>query len=816
MKKRLFVPRRNLRLALLLLALLAAPLFSSAALPTATPLGDNETIKLKRIPTAEAAIKVDGHLDEAAWSTLRAYDELVVIEPDTLAAVPHPTFARMFYNEKGLYFGIIAVQPKETLIKRLSGRDKRDVNRDGVSVTIDTSGEGRYGYWFGINLGDSQMDGTVLPERQFSSDWDGAWRGATQETEDGYTAELFIPWGTVAMPQSGDVRKLGFYMSRKVAYLDERWGWPGLPGTKPKFLSVLQQLELKGVAPKQQFSIYPFTAVAKERVEGEMHYRVGADFFWRPSSNFQLTATVNPDFGNVESDDVVINLSATETFFPEKRLFFVEGQEIFKATSRADTRGGGVGNRGAPTTLVNTRRIGGKAVQPTLPAGTVIPEREEIQPADLIAAVKATGQLGKLRYGVLAATEDETKFDVTINGQEANLHSKGSDYGIFRLFYEDSPGGSYRGLGVLATTVQHDNGDASALGFDGHYLTPDGKLKLDGQVMTSDKSGIDTGYGGFMDVEYTVRQGVTQRFGFEYWDENIDVNDLGYLQRNDNLRIRSAHTRTSSKLGWARDNQFDLRGFVQRNKEGLFTGGGVFLANKTTLNNLSSVRIRGSWIAKSFDDLNSYGNGAYRISQRRDLSVGWNSPSTGQYSYWFGGGFREEALGGDSFFAFTGISWRPNDKFSTFIDIGYDDRNGWLLHQEGVNFTTYLAEQWFSKFSAEYFISAKQQVRLSLQWVGIKAHEDDFFQVPATPGKLIATAKPPGATDDFSISQVSFQLRYRWELAPLSDLFVVYTRQSDVSTRLGSDPTFSDIFEQSMNRPLRDIFVIKLRYRFGT
>ena len=156
------------------------------------------------------------------------------------------------------------------------------------------------------------------------------------------------------MPSAGDVRNMGIYMSRKVAYLDERWGWPALPNTQPKFLSLLQPMELQGISPRQQYNIYPFASVTQDEIDNETRYRVGADLFWRPSSNFHLIATLNPDFGNVESDDVVVNLSATETFFPEKRLFFVEGQDIFVASPRADTRSSGVGSTGPPTTMVNT------------------------------------------------------------------------------------------------------------------------------------------------------------------------------------------------------------------------------------------------------------------------------------------------------------------------------------------------------------------------------------------------------------------------------------------------------------------------------
>ncbi len=294
-----------------------------------------------------AGVKIDGFLDESIWQRLSAYDEFVVLEPDTLMQPEHPTRVRVFYDADGLYFGVDMDQPVDRLITRLSGRDRRDIKREQIGVTLDTSGEGRYGYWFGVHLGDSVMDGTVLPERKFSDEWDGAWRAATQQTPHGWSAEFYIPWGTVAMPVVQGKRKLGIYMSRLVAYKDERYGWPTLPFTRPQFMSRMQALEVEGIDPRQQYSYYPFTAVTDDRFDDETRYRSGLDVLWRPSSSFQLSATVNPDFGAVESDDVVINLSATETFFPEKRLFFVEGQEIFVTSPRADTRTESVGRGGA-------------------------------------------------------------------------------------------------------------------------------------------------------------------------------------------------------------------------------------------------------------------------------------------------------------------------------------------------------------------------------------------------------------------------------------------------------------------------------------
>ena len=132
---------------------------------------------------------------------------------------------------------------------------------------------------------------------------------------------------------------------------------------------------------------------------------------------------------------------------------------------------------------------------------------------------------------------------------------------------------------------------------------------------------------------------------------------------------------------------------------------------------------------------------------------------------------------------------------------------------------TFEAEQWQPELSLEYYISARQQFRLAMQWIGIRAEEEEFFRIPDQPGKLIPTGKPtgPGARDsyDFSVSQYSLQLRYRWEIAPLSDIFLVYTRQADLRQALG-EAGFNDVFNDAWEDPLADIFVFKIRYRFGS
>ena len=800
----------------------AAAASNPAELPPSIAMADlsGAAIPLLRLDPAVDPIKVDGALDEAVWQRIPAIDDFLVLEPDTLVPGEHKTYLRVAYTEKGLYIGADMEQPVDSLVQRLSGRDVRD-NRDSFSVTVDTSGEGRYGFWFGINLGDSLMDGTVLPERKFTSDWDGPWYGRSQRTDKGWSAEFFIPWGVVSMPASAEERTMGMYVSRKVAYLDQRWGWPALPPTQPKFMSALQSLKLRNVEPRQQYNVYPFFATAYDRIDAEQLYRAGVDVFWRPSSNFQLNATLNPDFGNVESDEVVINLTATETFFPEKRLFFLEGQEIFVASPRADPRGRGVGTQGLPYTMVNTRRIGGKPREPAVAPGITVPQRELVQQTELAGAFKTTGQLGRLRYGFLGASEEDVKFDVLDGTQPRNLAQDGNDYGVARLLYENSGTRGYRALGVLSTAVLNPDRDAIAHGLDWHYLSRTGGVKIDGQYMMSDIEDVDEkGYGGFLDFEFTYRQGLKHRVGLEYFDENFDINDLGFLQRNNEYRLRSALQWTRSDLSFARENQFDVRGFYQKSvTESLTTGGGIFLSDRLRLNDLSEVVARFNYFLSVYDDLNSFGNGTFKIEDKIDTSINWISDSTRVWSYGVGAGYAGENLGGDSYYYDASLNWRPSDRFAVEFGVKYFDRSEWLLHQAGDLFATFDAEQWQPKVSVEYYISARQQLRLSLQWVGIRAEEKDFYRIPSRPDDLIPTTKPTGpgarASYDFSVSQYALQARYRWELAPLSDIFLVYTRQADLRTALGQDE-FSDLLQNAWDEPLADVLVFKIRYRFGS
>ena len=152
---------------------------SQAAAPAMVKLKTSDAVL--NIPfIADAAIKIDGRVDEALWLTLPAIDDMRVIDPDSMAQPEFSTQTRLFFNHRGLYVSAVMEQPHDTLVARLSSRDQF-LNRDAFGITIDASGEGLYGYWFKVNLGGSLQDGRVLPERTFSEQWDGPWRRRESE-----------------------------------------------------------------------------------------------------------------------------------------------------------------------------------------------------------------------------------------------------------------------------------------------------------------------------------------------------------------------------------------------------------------------------------------------------------------------------------------------------------------------------------------------------------------------------------------------------------------------------------------------------------
>ncbi len=771
---------------------------------------DGETQHAIVVPrqASDVAIVVDGVIEEDVWQDLPTHEEFYVTDPDTLEKASLGSQWRFFYTDRGFYIAAHCEQESESLVERLSARDLGFLNRDYVSFTLDTSGEARYGYWFQLNLGGSRSDGTIQPERQFSDSWDGAWYGETARTETGWSAEFFIPWSIMSMPQIEGERQMGIVMQRKIAYRNERHGYPPLPFTKPKFLSGFQKLVLGDVNPSQQLSFFPQISSTYNAMADDTSGQAGLDVFWRPSTNLQVTATANPDFGTVEADSVIINLTAIETFFPEKRLFFLEGQEIFNPSG-----GGGGYNSGTSARLLHTRRIGQRPIRPALPDDTDFDYDQFRQPSDLLGAAKATGQVGNLRYGVLSAFEDDTTFYGNRDDERVAVTQQGRDFGVVRALWEKS-NGDYKAFGFMSTRLEHPSIQANAHSFDGSYFSDSGKLRLQSLLFISDIEGAEDGYGGSFELDYAPRQGVTHQLQLETFDDELNLNFMGYLPRNDFDKIEYEYQirKTLDRIKES-DTEFKIeRAF---NGAGQVIDASLQLEQDFTFNNNTRLRVRSRYYPGNYDDRNSFGNGTYYEDSNGRLELRYSSDSSRRFYYSLSTEYRTEPFGGASVNGGTFVIWRTSDRMTMHGSLFYNNRDSWLLSQGDRRFTAFAAETWSPRIGTDLFITSKQHLRMDLEWRAIKAHENAFYSLPLDDTRLARVDDPnPHSVDDFAISRLNMQIRYRWELAPMSDLFVVYSKNADLPGAIGYG--FTEQFSRTFDHPFSEGFVVKLRHHLGT
>ena len=750
-------------------------------------------------------IAVDGMLDEAIWEQIPYRDDFLMSKPDLGEPGRYQTRVRYFYTDSGLYVGMWNEQPTATLLPRLSSRDSF-MERDSMQISLDSSGTGLYGYWFSVSLGGSVGDGIILPERDFRRDWDGAWYGNAAATSDGWTAELFIPWAILNMPPTdAKVRKMGVYVSRSLGELGERWTSPYLPSGR--FLSALDTFEIKTMAPRQVYNFFPYSSASVDSARQTADYRTGLDVFWRPSSHLQLSATLNPDFGQVEADDIVVNLTAFETFFPEKRLFFLENQEVFSTTNSS--------SKSPRSTLLNTRRIGSNIESrngaPDAIDGTGINGFDSQKPVDLIGAVKATGQNGPFRYGVLAAAEDDTNI-TALDGDSVIV--AGRDFGVVRVLYETTGKGGRQSIGWLGTVTDHPSRTAVTHGIDGHLLSEGGNLSLDGQILMSDV-GDARGLGFLANASYEPNQRHSHDLEFSYIDDELNLNDLGFLARTDQLSLRYKYKFEESHLPGLKERETEFGIREAQNLNHRKTGGDLILGRNWEYTNNSQTRSRLTYSPEYWDDRDSRDFGDYKRPAIWGMDLRWKSDWASPLSFEFGASAQQEREGGYSNVYQADVTFRPSGRYSISLRNHYGTRDAWLIHSGERNFTAYEAEEWRPRLVLDTFFSAKQQLRIQMEWVGIKAYDRQYWEVPEGGGELKAVTRPlTDTTDGFAISNLSLQARYRWEIAPLSDLFIVYNRGSSLTTSTPGDG-FGSLFDNALSDPQNETLVVKLRYRFG-
>ena len=219
-----------------------------------------------------------------------------------------------------------------------------------------------------------------------------------------------------------------------------------------------------------------------------------------------------------------------------------------------------------------------------------------------------------------------------------------------------------------------------------------------------------------------------------------------------------------------------------------------------------------------YDDRGSFGNGLYRIDDVWEVELRYYSDSSRRLAYSVRQRWRNEPTGGGIYQRTQGfLRWRPTDRMTMGVGLRYVDREAWLLHRSNGAFTTFSANEIMPNVDFSYFFTARQQLRMAFQWVAIRADEGGFYGMPDAPGFLVQRQKGMDeGSDDFAISRMNMQLRYRWEIAPLSDLFVVYTRNAAAPYAAAVGRSFGDLFSHTLDETTGENVVVKFRYRFGS
>ncbi len=523
-------------------------------------------------------VAVDGILSESIWKEAPAITGFLQLQPTEGAAATQPTFVRIAYDDNALYVGAdMRDSSPDSIVARLNRRDNND-NEDLFFMGVDSYHDRRSGFYFGLTAGGTLLDGVCYNDDWTDDTWDGVWDGCVRRDSLGWTAEMRIPFSQLRFRRQ-EKYIWGINFRRDISRKNEQNFLVYTPKNSSGFVSRFPELVgIENIKPARHIEALPYTrlkaaythpdAADPFRKKSEYKPDLGLDVKAGLSSNLTLDMTVNPDFGQVEVDPAVVNLGDVETYFDEKRPFFIEGASTFEFGHGGATNYWGF-NWSGPS-FFYSRRIG-RAPQGSHPDNDYadIPEG-----ANIIGAAKVSGKLpGNWNVGTLhAVTRKETgRFSLDGNTLESELEPM-TYYGVFRAQKEINK--SMQGIGVLSTLTARKfddmrlrsdmNGNALVVGLDGWTFldtaktwvtagwlgasrvtgTPERMISL----QRSSRHYYQRPDADHVEVDSSARelQGVAGRFVFNKQKGNVvfnsafgfispgfDLNDMGFLNRAD-------------------------------------------------------------------------------------------------------------------------------------------------------------------------------------------------------------------------------------------------------------------------------------------
>ncbi|HEY4304937.1 MAG TPA: DUF5916 domain-containing protein [Gemmatimonadaceae bacterium] len=693
--------------------------------------------------------KIDGRLDEAEWGGAPVATRFTQRYPDPGLLATYQTEVRILYDNDAIYVGAQMFDPHpDSIAAPLARRDPGDVSSDWFDVIFDSYHDRRTGYRFAVNPAGTKIDVYHFNDGDDDQSWDAFWDVATRVDSLGWTAEYRIPLSQLRFHGASGEQTWGLNFYRAVARRDEWTFWSPYPPTAPGFVSAFGELRgLVGLTPASPVEVQPYVS-SRVRTGGDLSdspfhraahstASVGADLRVGLGSGLSLSATVNPDFGQVEVDPAVINLTTVETFFPEKRPFFLEGSGIFDFGTLPYFASYG------SSKFVHWRRIG-RAPQLSPSAMWV----DSPEPASILGASKLSGQLGSgWSVGVLDAVTGRETVRIA---DSARVFGRAvveplTNYFVARLKRDFDDGRST--LGFLATTtgrsldVSTDDvlrADATIAGVDATHYTSNRHWLFGGSLVSSRVDGSQAAiaatqqssvrYYGRPDASYlpfdpTRRDltGYSASAGAVYqgnpWFGSLEAkemspgfesNDLGYLPRAD---VRSLAGAIGAQHNSSRGNFREARITAYALDAWNFGGSEIYrdfgLNGYLRFPNFWRISARGDVYPSVFDDRLTRGGPTPRVPARQRGSLSFDSDSRRMILGSASMQVERKAFGGFDRLTSAAITFRPKPSVQVSVGPSLD-----VLRDES-QFVRAVPDLQASTYSMRYVFATLDQHTLS-------------------------------------------------------------------------------------------------------
>ena len=838
-------------------AIVAAPLQSPA---NGRAGGSTSVAAATAIPTRQAPT-IDGRNDDPVWREAPKFSDFRQFEPRVDADPSFRTEFQVAYDDRNLYVFVRMFDPHpDSIMHALSRRDVRGPS-DQIKLLIDSYDDRRSGFEFAVNPDGVKRDFSMSNDGNEDDSWNGVWDVATLVDSAGWTAEFHIPLSQLRYAKR-DRHTFGFGVWRDIERYKERSSWPIYLPTRTGIVSQLGRLHgVAGISTAQRLEVTPYVVTKNvqrtkpnDRFERNQELTGGGDLKFGITPNVTLDATVNPDFGQVESDPAVLNLTAFETFLAERRPFFVEGTALYRFALNCYSVVDCNTNEG----LFYSRRIGRS---PTL--RSLYGDDGTATSTPIAAATKLTGRTRSgLSFGLLDAVTPRVK------GIDEQTVEPATNYAVLRA-QQDIRGGE-AGVSVIATGVNrsldalsrpHLHSSAYATGATFRNRFHDGRYELSGQLAATRVTGSEEviwrtqrssvhyyqqpGDDHDVDSSRTSLSGHSEQLKFGKYGGGItrfetsivrqsagfDVNDLGFLRRADILDWSTwgalSFRNARGIYRWA---QVNGNHWEQWNTSGLRLDNAVNVNGHMGLKSNWDVHLGGTFsrLSKSFCDRCTRGGPPLRQSRGIFPWGGVNTDSRRVVSggVWTNVGFYDE---GKSFnwsmdpyvsLRFT-TQFQMNISASTSRSINNTQWFGNFTDAGGVTHYTFAhLDQRTVAMSTRLNYTATPN--LTFEFYGqpfiARGKYTDVRETSATPGadeyadRFVSYTPPADAKLAFKLTQLRTNAVMRWEYRPGSTLFVVWTQGRFDDENKKPDQSWREDYRDLFTLHPNNTFLIKLAY----